>query len=142
MTGNVHLSIPDRHHARPDRSRTLDTSTPPVSPTAVLRALDDEDCRAIVAALDEPLTAAEISECCDLPTSTTYQKLDRLTGADLLEERVEVRRDGHHTTRYLPAFESVEVSREADGFAVEITRPARSADERLATLWSEVQREL
>lgn len=143
MTGNVHLSMADRRHARPDRKMTGDAPKRDApTPEAVLKALDDKDCRAIVAALDEPLTAAVLSERCDIPTSTTYQKLDRLTEAELLEERIEVRPDGHHATQYLPAFESVEVTRDKDGLSVDIKRPARSADEQLASLWSEVQREL
>lgn len=143
MTGNAHLSMADRRHARPDRKMAGDAPKRDApAPEAVLGALDDEDCRAILAAIDEPLTAAELSEHCDIPTSTTYKKLDRLTEAGLLEEQLEVRQDGHHTTQYLPAFESVEVTRDGDGLSVKVDRPAESADERLASLWSEVQREL
>lgn len=109
---------------------------------AVLDALDDPACRTIVQALDEPMTASELSDKCDIPLSTTYRKLDLLTEASLLEEQTEIRGDGHHTTRYVLAMESVELSLTDDGeFEVEIVRPPRSAEERLAHLWSEVQKE-
>jgi len=111
---------------------------------AVLNALEDKDCRTIVRALDEPMTASEVSERCDIPTSTTYRKLDLLSDASLLAEGTEVRSDGHHATLYDVDFEEVVVALEDDQrreLEVSVVRPGRSADERLAALWSEVRRE-
>jgi len=109
---------------------------------AVLAALDDEDCRTIVRRMEQPMTASEISEAADLPLSTTYRKLDLLSEASLLEESTEVRADGHHTTRYFIDFEAVHIGlTEEREFDVAITRPALSADERLAQLWAEVRKE-
>jgi DNA-binding IclR family transcriptional regulator len=108
----------------------------------VLDALDDGDCREIIAALDEPMTATEVSAACDIPTSTTYRKLDLLTEASLLSEGTEIRSDGHHATNYRVDFEQVIVELdEHRHLGVDINRPARSADERLATLWGEVRKE-
>jgi len=108
----------------------------------VLDALDDEDCRAIVRALEEPMTADEISDAADVPLSTTYRKLDLLTEASLLEEGVDIRPDGQHASRYAVAFEEVVIAlAETREFEAEITRRPRTADERLADLWSEVRRE-
>jgi DNA-binding transcriptional ArsR family regulator len=109
---------------------------------AVLDALDDPDCRTIVTQLTEPMTASEVSEATDVPLSTTYRKLDLLTEASILEERTEIREGGHHTTRYVLDFESVQIAlSEEREFEVSITRPARTADERLSRLWSEVRKE-
>ncbi|MFB6102438.1 MAG: helix-turn-helix domain-containing protein [Haloplanus sp.] len=109
---------------------------------SVLDALDDADCRTIIQHLDEPMTATEVSEECDIPMSTTYRKLDLLTDASLLTEGTEIRPDGHHATRYQLDFETVEFGltddRELD---VAIDRPAHTADERLASLWGEVRKE-
>ena len=109
---------------------------------SVLDALDDPACRAIVSVLTEPMTAEEISEAADIPLSTTYRKLDLLTEASLLEEGVELRSDGQHASRYMVTFEEViiEVSEDRD-FTVDISRTPRTADERLANLWSEVRKE-
>lgn len=108
----------------------------------VLDALDDPGCRRIVRQLDEPMTASEISTQCDIPTSTTYRKLDRLTEASILTEQTAIRTDGHHTATYVPAFEEVTVYLDDQRrFEVSITRPSRSADERLASLWAEVRKE-
>lgn len=108
----------------------------------VLDALDDTDCRTIIRHLDEPMTASEVSEECDIPMSTTYRKLDLLSDASLLAEGTQVRSDGHHATQYRVAFEEVSVGlTEARELSVSITRPARTADERLASLWGEVRKE-
>jgi DNA-binding IclR family transcriptional regulator len=108
----------------------------------VLDALDDPDCRRIIRHLDEPKTAAQVSEDCDIPTSTTYRKLDLLSDASLLAEGTEVRPDGHHATRYEVDFERVVIElaedRELD---VSLVRPAQRPDQRLASLWSEVRKE-
>ncbi|RAW47072.1 transcriptional regulator [Halorubrum sp. 48-1-W] len=110
----------------------------------VLEALADEAARRIVTALSEPKTASELSEECDVPLSTTYRKLEKLTDATLLNESTDIRRDGQHTTRYSVAFEEVVVSiDETDGreLAVEFERPEPTRDERLADLWSELREE-
>lgn len=108
----------------------------------VLDALDDEDCRAIVSALVDPMTAQEIAEESDVPLSTTYRKLELLTEASLLEERVEVRPEGHHRSRYVIDFEAVVVALSEDrSFQVEIARQPLSPDRRLENLWTEVRKE-
>jgi DNA-binding transcriptional ArsR family regulator len=108
----------------------------------VLDALDDPDCRTIVRRLTEPMTASDVSEMTDVPLSTTYRKLDLLTEASILEERTEIREGGHHTTNYVLDFESIRIALSDDReFEVSITRPPRTADERLSQLWSEVRKE-
>jgi len=108
----------------------------------VLDALEDEACRRIVQELDEPMTASEVSERCEIPTSTTYRKLDLLTEASLLREGTEVRSDGHHTTLYAVAFEEVVVALEEDRtLEATVVRPSQSADERLSSLWTEVRKQ-
>jgi DNA-binding transcriptional ArsR family regulator len=108
----------------------------------VLDALDDPECRDIVSALEEPMTASEISEASDVPLSTTYRKLELLTEASLLEEGVEIRSDGQHASTYQINFEEVGIAlSEEREFQVSIARRARTADERLENLWSEVRKE-
>ncbi|MFB6125980.1 MAG: helix-turn-helix domain-containing protein [Halolamina sp.] len=108
----------------------------------VLDALDDPDCRAIVRQLEEPMTAGEVSEVCDIPTSTTYRKLELLSEASLLAEGTEVRSDGHHATLYRVDFEEVAVRRTEDrSLDVAIERPARDPDEQLASMWQEVRKQ-
>ena len=124
----------------------------PPSVDDVLDALADDAARRIVAALTEPKTASDLSEECDIPLSTTYRKLEKLTDASLLRESTDIRRDGQHTTRYSVSFDAVTVSIDdaddaSDGtddqreLTVEFSRPERTRDERLADLWSELREE-
>lgn len=107
----------------------------------VLDALEDTDCRQIVRHLDEPMTAQEVAEVTDIPQSTAYRKLDLLSDATIIDEVTEIRQDGHHTTRYLIDFDEVRIALDDDReFDIEIARPARSPDEQLARLWSEVRK--
>ncbi|MFB6092581.1 MAG: helix-turn-helix domain-containing protein [Haloquadratum sp.] len=109
---------------------------------SVLDALDDADARAIIRALDEPRTASELSERCDIPLSTTYRKLDLLTEADLLEEGTEIRSDGHHTTTYEVAFDEVRIAlTENRKFDVHIARSEQGPEQRLADIWTAVREE-
>jgi len=93
---------PDREPARGDVRCAGDHDV-----QAVLGALADADCRRILAELDDPGTAPEIAERCDLPRTSAYRKLSTLSEADLLDERIEVREDGHHATRYVRSVSGV-----------------------------------
>lgn len=108
----------------------------------ICSALDDPDCREIIRHLDEPMTASELTNRCEIPQSTLYRKLELLTESTLIEESTEIRRDGHHASKYSIAFEEVTISLEEDrSLSATIERPARTADQRLADLWSEVRKE-
>lgn len=119
------------------------TEDPP-APSAVLEALADDDARMILQTLTEPMTAQEIHAECDIPESTLYRKLDMLTSTDLLARQTRIRRDGHHANEYAVAFSAITVTRDLESgeLGVDIVAPARSADERLAELWTEVGREV
>ena len=110
----------------------------------VLDTLGDESTRAIIEALSEPMTANELSEACDIPLSTMYRKLDRLTETDLVRESTEIRESGQPTTRYARAFTelSVAVSDDEELFTT-VERPAaeQTADQRLEELWTELREE-
>ncbi|MFB6252928.1 MAG: helix-turn-helix domain-containing protein [Halobellus sp.] len=109
---------------------------------SVLDALDDADGRAIIRELDEPRTASELSDVCDIPLSTTYRKLDLLTEADLLEEGTEIRSDGHHTTTYAVAFEEVRIAlTESRNLDVEVVKTDQEPEDRLADIWTAVREE-
>ncbi len=110
---------------------------------AVLSPFVDDDSRRMIEHLDEPRTASELSDRCNVPLSTAYRKLGRMVEATLLEEITEIRPGGQHTTRFRIDFEEVLVSvTDTNTLELSINRPARTADERLAYLWTEVKREV
>lgn len=96
----------------------------------VLDALDDEECRAILEATrQESLTAAEISEECDLPSSTAYRKIDCLDDADLLTEELRIRRSGKHVSEYACAVDDVTLSVGDSGVELSVSRTDAAASD-------------
>ena len=96
----------------------------PVDPQAVLAALDDDACQAILEATAETaLTATELSEECDIPMSTAYRKVEMLTEAELVAEQVRINTSGKHATEYRKNFDDVLVSVADGGVEVELTKP-------------------
>ncbi|AFZ71384.1 winged helix-turn-helix domain-containing protein [Natronobacterium gregoryi] len=90
---------------------------------AVVGALDDDGCRQIVAALEEPLTVTELADRTELPLSTTYRKLDRLTEARLVTETSGIRQGSHHKARYIGDFDRISISLDDDrSFDVDVGR--------------------
>ncbi|MGM0718350.1 MAG: helix-turn-helix domain-containing protein [Halobacteriota archaeon] len=88
-----------------------DENQPCDSPRAVLSALADDDCRAIlVATAGEPRTVSELVDACEIPMATAYRKVDRLADLDLLEERIRVKPRGRNSREYLLRAESIHVS--------------------------------
>lgn len=110
---------------------------------AVLDALDDADCRAILRETGEPMTATELIDTCDIPKSTVYRKLERLSQASLVREQDTINPAGGRTTTYERDFDNVMISLDDDDdFSVTVERPPRNADERLADIWSKMRDEL
>lgn len=81
--------------------------TPPLRD--ILGVLDDEGCRDIIVVLEAPMTAPEIAEAADLPLSSTYRKLDRLTDSRLVTETVGLREGRHRTSRYVLDFDRLSI---------------------------------
>lgn len=80
-------------------------------------SLDDGDVFAILQTVGEdPLSAKEISNRCELPMSTTYRKVNKLADAGLLEESTEISLAGKHTSKYSRCVDTIEMSITAEGF--------------------------
>ncbi|MFB6160522.1 MAG: helix-turn-helix domain-containing protein [Haloferacaceae archaeon] len=96
----------------------------------LLDALDDADCRAILAATsDEALSAKEVAGTCDLPLSTAYRKLGLLVDVGMIEERTRIRRHGKHASEYVRSVDEVVVALGARG-ELEIAVDRREAADR------------
>ncbi|WP_435101618.1 helix-turn-helix domain-containing protein [Halarchaeum sp. P4] len=124
-------------------TRSRDASDVPreATLTEVLDALDDADCRAMLEALEDPKTASDLCEECDVPSSTAYRKLDQLSDAGLVTERVTLRDGYRQVTTYARAFDAVRVVADEDGFSVDVEARERTPADRLGEMWSQVRRE-
>lgn len=101
----------------------LQQSDDPDDVEALLAALDDDDCRAMLSATsDEARSASELSECCDLPRSTTYRKLELLTEAGLLKSGVRIHSAGHHTSEYARAYDDIVVGLAGGDVSIKLVR--------------------
>lgn len=105
----------------------------------VVDLLDDEHVRSILAATSaEPLSASELSECCDVSPSSIYRRVERLTEADLLDDRTRPRSDGHHETVYVAALDRFEL-RVSDGdLEWTVERRRRDVADELTRMWGEL----
>jgi DNA-binding transcriptional ArsR family regulator len=110
------------------------------APQALLTALEDDDCRAILRQLTTPQTATELMDACDLSQTTTYRKLDLLSDTELVAEQTNVRDDGHHTTSYERTVDGLFISLDQDSLDVTLVDESdpEPMDETLARVWGEV----
>ena len=122
-----------------DRPASGDTDSPALD--AVLNALDDDTCRTILAALDEPKSATELSEERNVSSSTVYRKLTLLRESLLVREYTEVRRDGPNATLYERDFTDVSISVSDDEFSLSVSRPQQDTEDRMATFWTAMKEE-
>lgn len=82
-----------------------------LDPIEVFGLLDDEYARSIIAALStRPMTAETLSDRCEMSLTTAYRRLNTLESCGFVTSETVVDPDGHHTTRYDLAFESLEVA--------------------------------
>lgn len=140
------LSLIPQNTVLTDSSTTMTqwSSDEPDEPAfpEVLQSLDDDKCRTVLSTLDEPTSANELCEECDLSSSTVYRKLELLREADLVREYTEVRRDGPNTTLYKRDFIDISIGINGmDEFTIDINRPAEGAEDKLATFWSAMKEE-
>jgi len=61
------------------------------------------------ARLDTPLSAQDVAEETNIPLSTVYRALDRLTDADLAERKIVIREDGNRVFRFVRATDELSV---------------------------------
>lgn len=100
----------------------------------LLDALSDETSRQILSALTEPTTAADLAEDCEIPSSTVYRKLDVLTRAGLVTERIILKPGYGRCNVYERNFEHVAISVEDGEFSVTVDRPSGERDEGLVAM--------
>ena len=118
-----------------------DEDNPPIE--QILEALGDPDSQTILEETTSPMTAKEIAENKDIPISTLYRKLDLLSSATLLRELHTVHQERGRITRYQRNFTNIHIFASDNGkLDVEMNRPKRPANQRLADMWSKMGEEL
>jgi predicted transcriptional regulator len=104
--------------------------------STVVTLLDDEHVRTIlVVTSDAPRSANELSDHCDISTSSIYRRLDRLREADLVGERTRPRADGHHETVYVSRLDRFELTIRDGDLSWDVDRRSDDVADELTRLW-------
>jgi predicted transcriptional regulator len=102
----------------------------------IVDLLGDEHVRSILAATSaEPLSAKELSDHCDVSVSSIYRRVERLDGADLLQERTRPRSDGHHETVYVARLDRFELTVRDGDVDWELDRRSTDVADELTRMW-------
>lgn len=100
---------------------------------SVLEALEDRDCRTILAATsDGALTVTELTEDSDIAQSTAYRKVETLVDVGLLEEGIRLRASGSHVSTYACRLEDVTLSVDEET-GVELSLTCTGSDDPFST---------
>ena len=128
-----------REHYLYTRSMTERSVSEEPDLATVVDLLDDEHVRSILAATSaEPLSATELSERCDVSPSSIYRRVERLTEADLLDDRTRPRSDGHHETVYVAALDRFELEVGDGDIEWTVERRRRDVADELTRMWGEL----
>ncbi|WP_436901336.1 helix-turn-helix domain-containing protein [Halovenus halobia] len=100
----------------------------------LFEAIRDPDSRAIIRETrSEALTAKELSERCDIATSTAYRKIERLVDVGILTEHVRFTSKTRHAHEYTHDIDSIELDVTNTGVSVVISEDvAEQTDLRLS----------
>lgn len=103
---------------------------------AIGSLLEDEYAHAILIYTgSQEMSAPELSEACNASVSTIYRRIDRLQEYDLLEEHLQLDKDGHHYNTYRSRLERIEIELENGEFDIEITYREEIAADRFTDLF-------
>lgn len=106
----------------------------------VLDTIGDEHAREILAAIsEEPRSAKELAETCDLSLPTVYRRVELLQSHDLIVSQTAVADDGNHYDVYESNFDATVIRLEDDEYDVRIYRKENLPD-RFSSLWDELSR--
>ncbi|PSP27369.1 transcriptional regulator [Halobacteriales archaeon QH_2_65_14] len=107
----------------------------------ILDTIGDKHARRVLAAISQdPKSAKELAEECDLSLPTVYRRIEMLDEYDLVKDRTLVADDGNHYKVYESNFESTVISLQDDEYQVRIYREENLPD-RFSQLWNELHAE-
>ena len=116
--GPLHTSM-NRNAAYTTGTTTTATEEDEALDTA-FNALSDPDCRAILSAVDTPMTTSELADACDIALSTAYRKVERLSETPLLVEGIRFDPDGDHAAEYTRGATDVTIELTGDGVTLAV----------------------
>lgn len=103
---------------------------------AIGALLEDEYAHAIlIQTSTQEMSAQELSEACNASVSTIYRRIERLQKYELLQEHLQLDRDGHHYNTYTAQLERIEIELQDGEFTIELTYRESNAADRFTDLF-------
>lgn len=89
--------------------------------------LGDESARQVFSYLDRPRSAQEVAEESEVPLSTVYRALDRLSDAGLADRQIVIREDGNRVFRFVRETDALRVEAGGGELSVSLAQPGPTA---------------
>ncbi|WP_257297891.1 helix-turn-helix domain-containing protein [Haloarchaeobius sp. FL176] len=106
----------------------------------ILDTIGDETAREVLAAVsEEPRSAKEVAEFCDLSLPTVYRRIEMLKEHELISSETLVARDGNHYDAFKSNFDATVIRLKEDEYDIRIYRKENLPD-RFSSLWDELGR--
>lgn len=83
----------------------------------------------------QEMSAPQLSEACNASVSTIYRRIERLQQYDLLDEHLQLDKDGHHYKTYTARLERIEIELEDGEFKLNVTYREEDAADRFTDLF-------
>lgn len=104
----------------------------------ILDTIGDDNAREVLAAISEdPRSAKELAEACELSLPTVYRRIEMLKDHELVVSETTVADDGNHYETFRSNFDGTVIRLRDDEYDVRIYRKENIPD-RFSSLWDEL----
>jgi len=104
----------------------------------ILDTIGDDNTREVLAAISEdPRSAKELAEACELSLPTVYRRVEMLKDHELVVSETTVADDGNHYETFKSNFDGTVIRLRDDEYDVRIYRKENIPD-RFSSLWDEL----
>jgi predicted transcriptional regulator len=110
-------------------------------PREILTLLGDEHVQTILSVTSEqPMSASELSDMCNVSSVTIYRRLEQLVEHDLVSAQDEIAADGNHFKKYEATVEHIGVRLDQGEFQVNVgSRMQDDASDRFKRMWDDIR---
>lgn len=112
-------------------------------PREILSLLGDEHVQTILSVTSEqPMSASELSDMCNVSPATIYRRLEQLVEYNLVSEQTEIAADGNHFKKYEATVGHIDVRLDQGEFKVNVrSAPQADASDRFKRMWDDIRRD-
>ncbi len=110
-------------------------------PREILTLLGDDHVQTILSVTSEqPMSASELSDMCNVSPATIYRRLEQLVEHDLVSAQDEIAADGNHFKKYEATVEHIDVRLDQGEFQVNVGSTMQDdASDRFKRMWDDIR---